>query len=129
MAPASTWRMLPSCSHRFNDSTPPASFQAPALGSRAWHGLYTSMAAAFGPMPKQARAPRSSSPFQTSRTLKRIRASSQMKGAQMTTKPILLVEDTPDDAELTVMSLKQSGLLNDVVVAEDGLQALDYLFG
>ena len=47
----------------------------------------------------------------------------------MTTKPILLVEDTPDDAELTVMSLKQSGLLNDVIVAEDGLEALDYLFG
>jgi len=47
----------------------------------------------------------------------------------MTTKPILLVEDTPDDAELTVMSLKQSGLLNEVIVAEDGLEALDYLFG
>ena len=46
----------------------------------------------------------------------------------MTSKPILLVEDTPDDAELTVMSLKQSGLLNNVVVAEDGLEALDYLF-
>lgn len=47
----------------------------------------------------------------------------------MTTKPILLVEDTPDDAELTVMSLKHSGLVNDVVVAEDGVEALDYLFG
>ena len=47
----------------------------------------------------------------------------------MTTKPILLVEDTPDDAELTIMSLKHSGLLNEVVLAEDGLEALDYLFG
>ena len=47
----------------------------------------------------------------------------------MTTRPILLVEDTPDDAELTVMSLKASGLLNEVIVAEDGLEALDYLFG
>jgi CheY-like chemotaxis protein len=47
----------------------------------------------------------------------------------MTTKSILLVEDTPDDAELTVMSLKKSGLLNEVVIAEDGLEALDYLFG
>ena len=46
----------------------------------------------------------------------------------MTTKPILLVEDTPDDAELTVMSLKQSGLLNEVIVVEDGVEALDYLF-
>jgi CheY-like chemotaxis protein len=46
----------------------------------------------------------------------------------MTTKPILLVEDTPDDAELTIMSLKSSGLLNEVIVAEDGLEALEYLF-
>jgi len=46
----------------------------------------------------------------------------------MTSKPILLVEDTADDAELTVMSLKQSGLLNEVVVTEDGVEALDYLF-
>ena len=46
----------------------------------------------------------------------------------MTTKPILLVEDTPDDADLTIMSLKQSGLLNEVVVIEDGVTALDYLF-
>lgn len=52
-----------------------------------------------------------------------------MKRDNMTSKPILLVEDTPDDAELTVMSLKQSGLANDVVVAEDGLEALEYLFG
>ena len=47
----------------------------------------------------------------------------------MTTKPILLVEDTPDDAELTVMSLEQSGLVNEVIVVEDGVEALDYLFG
>ena len=46
----------------------------------------------------------------------------------MTTKPILLVEDTPDDAELTVMSLKHSGVLNRVVVVEDGIEALDYVF-
>jgi len=47
----------------------------------------------------------------------------------MTTKPILLVEDTPDDAELTIMSLKHSGLVNEVIVAEDGVAALEYLFG
>jgi two-component system, response regulator len=46
----------------------------------------------------------------------------------VTSKPILLVEDMPDDAELTVMALKQSGLVNEIVVVEDGLEALDYLF-
>ncbi len=46
----------------------------------------------------------------------------------MTTKPILLVEDTPDDADLTLMALNRAGLLNEVVVAEDGVEALDYLF-
>jgi CheY-like chemotaxis protein len=51
-----------------------------------------------------------------------------MRRDDMTTKPILLVEDTPDDAELTIMSLKRSGLVNEVVLAEDGLEALDYLF-
>jgi two-component system response regulator len=38
------------------------------------------------------------------------------------------VEDTQDDAELTVMSLRHSGLLNEVVLAEDGVEALEYLF-
>jgi two-component system response regulator len=46
----------------------------------------------------------------------------------VTTKPILLVEDTPDDAVLTTMSLKQSGLLNEVILVEDGVEALDFLF-
>ena len=52
-----------------------------------------------------------------------------MKRGYVTTKPILLVEDTPDDAELTVLSLKQAGLANDVIVVEDGVEALNYLFG
>ncbi len=43
--------------------------------------------------------------------------------------PILLVEDTPDDADLTVLALKETGLLNEIVVAEDGVDALDYLCG
>jgi two-component system, response regulator len=51
-----------------------------------------------------------------------------MRRDNMTTKAILLVEDTPDDADLTIMSLKHSGLLNEVIVAEDGLEALEYLF-
>ena len=41
---------------------------------------------------------------------------------------ILLVEDTPDDEALTLRALKKVKLLNEVVVARDGVEALDYLF-
>jgi two-component system response regulator len=45
-----------------------------------------------------------------------------------TTSRILLVEDNPDHRELTLMTLAENNVLNEVVVANDGLQALDYLF-
>ena len=41
---------------------------------------------------------------------------------------ILLVEDNPDDEELTIAALKNSGITNRVVVARDGREALDFLF-
>jgi two-component system response regulator len=47
----------------------------------------------------------------------------------MKNKTILLVEDNPDDVELTIRSLNRHNVKNDVVVAKDGQQALDYLFG
>ncbi len=47
----------------------------------------------------------------------------------MKTKIILLVEDNPDDVQLTLRALKKSNIMNDVIVAQDGIEALDYLFG
>ncbi len=47
----------------------------------------------------------------------------------MNKKYILLVEDNPDDEELTIMALQHSKIVNEVVVAHDGVEALDFLFG
>ena len=44
-------------------------------------------------------------------------------------KVILLVEDNPDDEALTVRALRKNNIRNEVVVARDGAQALDFLFG
>jgi DNA-binding response OmpR family regulator len=47
----------------------------------------------------------------------------------MDSEPILLVEDNPDDEALTLRALKKNNIKNEVIVAHDGAEALDYLFG
>lgn len=47
---------------------------------------------------------------------------------QMPEKFILLVEDNPDDEALTLRALKKNNISNDVHVARDGVEALDFLF-
>ncbi len=42
---------------------------------------------------------------------------------------VLLVEDNPDDEALTLRALKKNNILNEVVVARDGAEALDHLLG
>jgi two-component system, response regulator len=43
-------------------------------------------------------------------------------------RTILLVEDNPDDEALTIRALRKNNILNDLTVARDGAEALDYLF-
>jgi len=47
----------------------------------------------------------------------------------MTKNIVLLVEDNPDDEELTLMAFKHSKIANEVVVVHDGVEALEYLLG
>jgi two-component system, response regulator len=44
-------------------------------------------------------------------------------------KIILLVEDNPDDEALTLRALKKNNILNQVVIAHDGVEAVNYLLG
>ncbi|MGA2296445.1 MAG: response regulator [FCB group bacterium] len=43
-------------------------------------------------------------------------------------KKILIVDDSPKDIELTIAALAEKNLANEVIVAEDGVEALDYLY-
>lgn len=47
----------------------------------------------------------------------------------MESKVILLVEDNPRDEALTLRALRKVNIANNIVVARDGVEALDYLFG
>ena len=47
----------------------------------------------------------------------------------MSDRIILLIEDNPDDEELTILALKECNIVNEVVVARDGPEALEYLYG
>jgi CheY-like chemotaxis protein len=44
-------------------------------------------------------------------------------------KKILLVEDNPDDIELTLREFKKNNIMNEIIVKHDGAEALDFFFG
>jgi CheY-like chemotaxis protein len=47
----------------------------------------------------------------------------------MENKIILLVEDNPDDVDLTIRAFKKNNIINNIVIKRDGAEALEYLFG
>jgi two-component system response regulator len=49
--------------------------------------------------------------------------------SDLESKLILLIEDNIDDERLTLRALRKNNIMNEVVIAGDGQQALDYLFG
>src|SRR4029077_18220166 len=115
MGPGSTWRTPPSCPAHFSGCTPPPSSPARGSGSPRCNASFTATAARSGP-----RAPRTGAPPFTSRfELERI----------MHDRSILLVEDNPDDEALTRRALAKNNIQNEIVLARDGAEALDWLLG
>ena len=57
-----------------------------------------------------------------------MQAPASMRGKNLREETILLVEDDADDELLTRRTLKKNNICNEVVVARDGAEALDYLF-
>ena len=47
----------------------------------------------------------------------------------VTNKKIMLIEDNPDDIELTLRAFKKNNIMNEVIVKTDGVEAIDYFFG
>jgi two-component system response regulator len=53
----------------------------------------------------------------------------RLEATTVADKVILLVEDNRDDSDLTLRALKKNKIINEVILARDGAEALDYLFG
>src|SRR5882724_5741046 len=112
--------MRTSCSACSSGCIPPPNSKAPAWGSRPSGASSLDTAAASGPRLPSDRARRSTSPCDRP---------PGGPGGSVNPGKILLVEDNPDDVALTLRALKSNNITNEVVVAQDGAQALELLFG
>src|SRR3989454_11682602 len=112
--------MRTSCSGCSSACTPRPNSRAPASVSRRCGASSPGTAAGSGP-----REPSIGEPPSTSHCDGPLGG----RGGRVNAGKILLVEDNPDDIALTMRALKSHNMTNDVVVAQDGVQALDYLFG
>src|SRR5712671_5482596 len=119
MAPASTWHTWTSCSALSSVSMQQPSSPGPGLASPQYDELSIVMEAAPGPKERWARGRLSRLPFRN------MAEANRMHDKQV----ILLVEDNPDDEALTLRALKKNNITTKVIVAHDGVEAIDYVFG
>src|SRR5713101_6239476 len=110
-----------SCSGYSSDCIPLPTSRAPASVSPPSGASSTGTAAGSGPKAPSIRERRSTS----------LCDGPLPAGLEAPVNPgkILLVEDNPDDVALTIRALKSHNITNDVIVAHDGVEALDCLFG
>src|SRR5438445_5386322 len=112
--------MRTSCSGCSRACTPRPNSRAPASVSRRSGASSPGTAAGSGPREPSIGERRSISPCD---------GPLGGPGGRVNAGKILLVEDNPDDVTLTMRALKSHNITNDVVVAQDGVEAIDYLFG
>src|SRR2546430_14976288 len=112
--------MRTSCSGCSSACTPRPNSRAPASVSRRCGASSPGTAAGSGPREPSIGEPPSTSPCD---------GPLGGRGGRVNAGKILLVEDNPDDIALTTRALKSHNMTNDVVVAQDRVQAVDYLFG
>src|SRR4051812_27560900 len=110
-APVSIWPMFISFLARFSVCMQPRIFPVTASGLRLYSALSSGMADGYGRTLGLGKGRHFISLFRLYLKVKRM---------LMKDKVILLVEDNPDDAVLTLRALKKNNIANEVVVAHDG---------
>src|SRR5262245_17635737 len=120
-APASIRRAPGGSFARSSGSTPSGSSRGPASGCRSSSASFTGTGGGSGQLVLRSRARRSGSPWGE---LAIVRA---RKGNAVHSRMLLLVEDNPDDEALTLRALCKHGLVRNVIVAHDGVEALELL--